>query len=78
MLFSSLFSVTLLVSDREIKAGQYALAREQFFKSGPREVAEAGIGIIGFGEIGRKVTELALSLGASVSYYDVERAPETT
>jgi len=66
----------LVVSDREIKAGQYALAREQFFKSGPREVAEAGIGIIGFGEIGRKVTELALSLGASVSYYDVERAPE--
>lgn len=66
----------LVVSDREIKAGQYTRARENFFKSGSREVSEARIGIIGFGEIGRKVARLALSLGASVSYYDVERTPE--
>ena len=66
----------LVVSDREIKAGQYTRAREHFFTSGSREVAEARIGIIGFGRIGRKVAELALSLGASVNYYDVERAPE--
>jgi phosphoglycerate dehydrogenase-like enzyme len=65
----------LVVSDREIKAGQYPRAREHFFEAGSREVAESGIGIIGFGKIGRKVTELALSLGASVSYYDMERAP---
>ena len=66
----------LVVSDREIKAGQYSQAREHFFKSGSREVAEAIVGIIGFGEIGRKVAELTLSLGASVSYFDVERAPQ--
>jgi phosphoglycerate dehydrogenase-like enzyme len=66
----------LVSSDREIKAGHYTQAREQFFKSGSREVAESGIGIIGFGEIGRRVASLVLSLGASVSYYDVERAPE--
>jgi phosphoglycerate dehydrogenase-like enzyme len=66
----------LVVSDREIKAGRYTHAREHFFESGSREVSEAKIGIIGFGEIGRKVAQLALSLGASVSYYDVERAPE--
>jgi len=66
----------LVVSDREIKAGQYTRAREHIFTSGSREVAEARIGIIGFGHIGRKVAELALSLGASVNYYDVERAPE--
>jgi phosphoglycerate dehydrogenase-like enzyme len=66
----------LVVSDREIKAGQYTQAREHFFKAGSREVSEARIGIIGFGEIGRKVTELALLLGASVSYHDVERASE--
>jgi phosphoglycerate dehydrogenase-like enzyme len=66
----------LVVSDREIKAGHYTRAREHFFKSGSREVSEARIGIIGFGEIGRKVAQLALSLGASVSYYDVERTPE--
>jgi phosphoglycerate dehydrogenase-like enzyme len=66
----------LLVSDREIKAGRYTHARERFFKSGTREVSEARIGIIGFGEIGRKVAQLVLSLGASVSYYDVERASE--
>lgn len=66
----------LVVLDREIKAGQYTRAREHFFTSGSREVAEARIGIIGFGRIGRKVAELALSLGASVNYYDVERAPE--
>jgi phosphoglycerate dehydrogenase-like enzyme len=65
----------LVISDREIKAGQYPRAREHFFEAGSREVAESGIGIIGFGKIGRKVTELALSLGASVSYYDMERAP---
>ena len=66
----------LVVSDREIKAGQYTRAREHFFKSGSREVSEARIGIIGFGEIGRKVAELASSLGATVSYYDVERTSE--
>ena len=66
----------LVVSDREIKAGHYTRAREHFFKSGSREVSEARIGIIGFGEIGRKVAQLALSLGASVSYYDLERTPE--
>ena len=68
----------LVVSDREIKAGQYTRAREHFFKSGSREVSEARIGIIGFGEIGRKVAQLVLSLGASVIYYDVERLPERT
>jgi phosphoglycerate dehydrogenase-like enzyme len=66
----------LMVSDREIKAGRYTHARELFFESGTREVSEAKIGIIGFGEIGRKVAQLVLSLGASVSYYDVERASE--
>lgn len=66
----------LLLSDREVKAGQYARAREHFFTSGSREVSEAGIGIIGFGEIGRKVAELARSLGASVCYCDVDRMPE--
>jgi phosphoglycerate dehydrogenase-like enzyme len=66
----------LVVSDREIKAGRYTQAREHFFESGSREVSDAKIGIIGFGEIGRKVAELALLLGASVSYYDVERASE--
>jgi len=67
----------LVVSDREIKAGQYARAREHFFMSGSREVSEAKIGIIGFGEIGRRVAQLALSLGASVSCYDVAQTPET-
>jgi phosphoglycerate dehydrogenase-like enzyme len=66
----------LVLSDREIKAGHYPLAREYFFTSGSREVSEAKIGIIGFGEIGRKVAELTLSLGASVSYYDLRRIPE--
>jgi phosphoglycerate dehydrogenase-like enzyme len=65
----------LVISDREIKAGQYTPARERFFKSGSRGVAETRIGIIGLGEIGRKVAELVSSLEASVSYYDVERAP---
>jgi phosphoglycerate dehydrogenase-like enzyme len=66
----------LMVSDKEIKAGRYTHAREHFFKSVSREVSEARIGIIGFGEIGRKVAQLVLSLGASVIYYDVERASE--
>jgi len=68
----------LVLSDKEIKAGRYTQAREYFFKSGSREVSETKIGIIGFGEIGRRVAELALVLGASVSYYDAERSPEET
>jgi phosphoglycerate dehydrogenase-like enzyme len=67
----------LMLSDREIKAGRYARAREHFFKSGTREVSEARVGIIGFGEIGQRVARLTLSLGASVSYCDVKRAPES-
>jgi phosphoglycerate dehydrogenase-like enzyme len=66
----------VMVSDREIKAGGYTRARERFFQSGTREVSESRIGVIGFGSIGRRMAQLALSLGASVSYYDVERAPE--
>jgi phosphoglycerate dehydrogenase-like enzyme len=68
----------LVLSDKEIKAGRYTQAREYFFKSGSREVCETKIGIVGFGEIGRRVAELALVLGASVSYYDAERSPEET
>jgi phosphoglycerate dehydrogenase-like enzyme len=66
----------LMVSDREIKAGRYTHAREHFFEFGSREVSEAKIGIIGFGEIGRMVAQLVLPLGASVTYYDVGRASE--
>lgn len=66
----------VMVSDREIKAGRYPHAREHFFASGSREVSEARIGIIGLGEIGRRAAELFLSLGASVSYFDVKRATE--
>jgi phosphoglycerate dehydrogenase-like enzyme len=68
----------LVRSDKEIKAGRYTQAREYFFKSGSREVSETKFGIIGFGEIGRRVAELALVLGATVNYYDATRAPEET
>jgi phosphoglycerate dehydrogenase-like enzyme len=66
----------LVVSDKEIKAGRYARAREHFFRSGSRELSEAKVGIIGFGEIGRKVAQLVLALGASAIYYDMDRASE--
>ena len=65
----------ILLADREVKSGHYAQVREEFFRLGLTELSETRLGLLGFGRIGRKVAQLAMTLGAQVSYYDVQRAP---
>jgi phosphoglycerate dehydrogenase-like enzyme len=66
----------IVISDREIKAGNYAHHRETLFRSGLAEVRDTELGLIGLGAIGREVARIATLLGARVSYSDVERRPE--
>jgi len=66
----------VVLSDTEIKAGHYSRIREQFFESGLKEVRDTQLGLVGFGAIGRQVAKIAGLLGATVSYYDIYRAPE--
>lgn len=78
------FTVALLIAlqrqiflaDREIKAGNYGVVREQFFRSGLKEVKDTRLGLVGLGAIGREVARLTSLLGARVSYFDVQRADE--
>jgi phosphoglycerate dehydrogenase-like enzyme len=64
----------IVTADREIKAGNYAPLREQFFQSGLKEVKDTRLGLVGLGAIGKQVAKLTGLLGARVSYYDVRRA----
>jgi phosphoglycerate dehydrogenase-like enzyme len=66
----------IVLSDREIKAGNYAGFRETLFRSGLAEVRDTELGLIGLGAIGREVARIAGLLGAMVSYHDVARRPE--
>jgi phosphoglycerate dehydrogenase-like enzyme len=66
----------ILLSDREIKKGNYAALREQFFRSGLKELSDARLGLVGLGNIGRKVAQLTFLLGAKTDYFDIRRVPE--
>ncbi|MDD3652942.1 MAG: NAD(P)-dependent oxidoreductase [Desulfotomaculaceae bacterium] len=68
----------VLVSDREIKAGNYAQLRGQLIKTGLADICDAKLGLVGLGAIGRKVAEVAGMLGAKLYYYDIYRAAENT
>jgi phosphoglycerate dehydrogenase-like enzyme len=63
----------MLTADREIKAGNYRLIREELFTGGLKEICDLRLGLLGFGAIGRKVAQVVGLLGARVSYYDVLR-----
>ncbi|MDI3530207.1 MAG: D-3-phosphoglycerate dehydrogenase / 2-oxoglutarate reductase [Candidatus Atribacteria bacterium] len=52
--------------DREIRRGNW----KSRYLGKPIEVAGKTIGLVGFGAIGKKVAELALSLGMQVLFYD--------
>jgi phosphoglycerate dehydrogenase-like enzyme len=64
----------MLQADREIKAGRYQTMRESLFKIGLPELGETTLGLVGFGAVGRKVAQVTGLLGASIVYYDVNRA----
>jgi len=68
----------VLVSDREIKAGNYNQLRRQLIETGLRDIYGIKLGLVGLGAIGRKVAEVAGMLGAELYYYDVYRAAENT
>ena len=63
----------MLPADREIKAGRYQTVREDLFKMGLPELGQTTLGLVGFGAIGRKVARVAGLLGATITYYDVNR-----
>jgi phosphoglycerate dehydrogenase-like enzyme len=67
----------MLTADREIKAGNYGLIREQLFTCGLKEICDLRLGLLGFGAIGRKIAQVVGLLGARVSYFDVLRPDPT-
>jgi phosphoglycerate dehydrogenase-like enzyme len=67
----------MVISDREIKAGNYSPIREKLFTGGLEEISDLRLGLVGFGAIGRKVAQVAGLLGARVSYFDVIRPDPT-
>jgi phosphoglycerate dehydrogenase-like enzyme len=64
----------MAIADREIKAGNYSLIREKLFTGGLKEISDLHLGLVGFGAIGKKVSQIAGLLGARVSYFDVFRS----
>jgi phosphoglycerate dehydrogenase-like enzyme len=64
----------LLISDREIKAGNYGSLRSGLLKKGLQEMGGSRLGLIGLGAIARQVARIARVLGASVSYFGIRRA----
>lgn len=66
---------SMVVADRETKAGRFGRIRQTLFQQGLTEIAGSSIGLIGFGAIGREVARILGYLGASVSYYSRHRNP---
>ena len=64
----------MIVSDREIKAGNYSENRESSIASGLKEMRDCRIGFVGLGTIGKLVAKIAGLFGAKMAYYDVYRA----
>ncbi len=63
----------LVAADHEIKQGNYGLFRKNILNKGLREINGSKLGLIGFGDIAQKVAQIAVLLGASVSYFTPQR-----
>lgn len=63
----------VLQADREIKAGNYQIIRENLFELGLPELGQTTLGLVGLGAVGRKVAQVAGLLGAVIKYYDINR-----
>lgn len=64
----------IIISDRDVKAGNYASIRRSLLGEGLQEIDGSHIGLVGLGAIARQVARVAKILGATVSYYGVRRA----
>ena len=64
----------IIISDREIKTGNYAGLRHALLGKGLQEIDGSRIGLVGLGAIARQVARVARVLGATVSYYGIRRA----
>jgi phosphoglycerate dehydrogenase-like enzyme len=64
----------ILISDREIKAGNYGALRRSLLGNGVQEIGDSRLGLIGLGAIARQVSRIAKVLGASVSYFSAHQA----
>lgn len=67
----------ILISNREVKAGNHASIERELIKTGLKEIRGTNIGLVGLGAIGRLVARLATFMGANVSYYDPYRADKS-
>ena len=63
----------IVLTDREIKAGNYQEDRERLPARGLPEIRDTELGIVGLGESGRQVARLAKMLGARTSYFSHNR-----
>ncbi|MEL7635579.1 MULTISPECIES: 2-hydroxyacid dehydrogenase [Sporomusa] len=67
----------IIVSDHNIKSGNYQVFREQLLNQGITEIGGSRVGLIGLGAIGYQTARLLHMLNASVSYYAKSRkSPE--
>ncbi len=63
----------IIVSDREIKSGNYSEVRKSSIASGLNEIRDCRIGFVGLGTIGKLVAKIAGLLGARMAYHDIYR-----
>jgi phosphoglycerate dehydrogenase-like enzyme len=66
----------IMLSDREIKAGNYGTIRESLFREGIGELRDTRVGLIGLGAIGREVARTIGLFRARLSYYDPVRVSQ--
>ena len=65
----------IIESDRAVKTGHYHEFRLQVLNSGLKEFSVSRLGLIGYGDIAKRVGQIAGLLGASVSYFSRHPLP---
>lgn len=63
----------ILVSDYEIKSGNYQVLRKRLLNQGIPEIGGSKVGLVGFGAIGYQTAKILRMLHASVCYYSRNR-----
>jgi glycerate dehydrogenase len=79
MVFAHLMNLTLHVADhgRGVAAGRWTQNADFCYWESPLiELAGLTFGVVGFGQIGRAVAEVALAMGMHVVAYDVAPPPD--
>lgn len=67
---------TILVGDREVRAGHQIQMKERRMVGGIAELSDCKIGLLGFGDIGKATCKLLKAFGCEVCYNDYYRMSE--